>query len=211
MNLTIEVLKPMSATDVVSCPVSDFAELSMRKEELRLAFTGLKLENILTKINSYLLQTDEENGSGRIYHTPEGEEKSYISLNDLRVRVEEKGRKIVDEGLLVSEDKAFDNFTLGRDSWRDIIKHLGIGFSDGSNLIIYEDLDECYKAINTKTGALGFNLNCIDKFWDEFGERMLRIKAIVDAAIEEEIGAKREAQQAKAKRSRAKERNLRGV
>ncbi len=211
MNLTIGILKSMSATDVEECPVSDFAEISERKNDLRLSFEGSKLSNIMLKVDAYLFQKDVKNGSGRVYVDGDGDKKSYISLNDLRVRVEEKGRKIIDEGKLPSVDNDFENFTLGRDSWRDIIKHLGIGFSDGSNLIIYEDLDDCFKAINPKTGALGFNLNCIDKFWDDYGERMLRIKAIVDAAIKEEREAKREAQQAKAKRLRAKERNLRGV
>ncbi len=142
----------------------------------------LLLTLILSVYKNYLFIKIDALGIGPTKETPNalgyidehGEYKEYISLNELRIRLGEKGKRHIEE-----------SFELGTKAWSIIIDKIGIGYVEKGSYIPFDDIDGCFKAEHPRNKKLGFNLECIDKFWNIYSEIIIKVKLIVDEQLKD--------------------------
>ena len=98
-----------------------------------------------------------------------GEIKVYVPLDDLRSQIVEMIKR-----------NGLDDFVLGRKVWGRVITRIGLGYKDGSSFIPHDDIDTCYKAYNPSSGYKGFNLACIDRFFKEYSEKIIKSMKLIE-------------------------------
>ena len=206
MKLTLKEVQNLEYVDLQNIPSDDFSEinfndamnycLSLPEGSTKRNFVEVKLQVI-----SFLKDDDtDKSPDGNLYYDEATDSlKEYISLDRLRFKIEELGKREMGDG-----------FVLGKKAWEKIIKHelVAIGEKEGNSYRAYDDIDECYKAQHPRSLQQGFNLLCIKDFYVKKIEIIVRVKEIVDTFLEKEKRVKAKARQDAAKVKRDEEKAL---
>ncbi len=197
MFLSADVINAMTAEQVKVLDLSLYSTISKLEVE-KMEIASFHKNTILTKIDAnQMKEGSHKTPNSREYIDNNGEYRLYIPLNELRARIEEKGKRHIS-----------DDFKLGKRAWVIIMDKIGFSYVENNQYLPFDDIDDCFKATNPTSGQKGFNLECIDKFWTDYAEQMLRIKSIVDASLEEEKALKDARRQEDAKLERKRKREL---
>ena len=172
-RLSCEVINTMTVEQVKSLDLEAYQTITKRDIELMDIPSGYK-KALFIKVAAFGIGSTKETPNALGYIDEDGEYKEYISLNELRIRLGEKGKRYVDE-----------DFELGTKAWSIIIEKIGLGFVEKGSYIPFDDIDPCFRAEHPRNKKLGFNLECVEKFWKVYSETIIRVKNIVDKQLSE--------------------------
>ncbi len=208
-KLTVKELSEFKYEDLDMRIALDFSEITpiqIESVKTDIMVSDKKTILIVRKWETAKFLNDDHNtqvDGNQYYDAINDTLKEYIALDRLRFKIEEFGKRELDD----------QDFTVGKKAWAYIIEHPSIALGEhiDNSFIAFDDIDECYKAVHPRSGQQGFNLLCLDEFYKKNIEKILVIKTIIDEAIDADNKEKAKARQEAAKNKRELEKKLRGV
>ncbi len=202
MKLTVKELYELQYVDLAKRPAIDFSGIAKSDIQAFLNDESIVIQKRdVVKEKAYTCNfLDEiekgEGVEGNQYYNPDTDSiVEYIALDRLRFKIDELGKREYGE-----------IFNLGKKTWKVVIEHpvIALGESFENSYIAFDDIDDCYKAQHPRSKQQGFNLRCIETFYKENIENIMKIMIIMEKQYEKEQEETQRAQQAKAKLQRAK-------